>query len=476
MNSIPLYPTVNSLMALLSEGKTTSTAIVAELVDRAGAAIDLNVYITLNADAALARAREMDEMRRQGNILGPLHGVPLVVKDNIHVAGLPNTAGTPGLAEFTPQADSPVVAALRVAGAIILGKTNMHELAYGITGYNASYGPVGNPFDPTAFAGGSSSGTACAISAGLAPAGLGTDTGGSVRIPASLTGVIGFRPSTGRYDSSAVTPVSHTRDTVGIIARDVDDVILMDGVIASDDSVSAISPRNIRLGVAREYYFDDIDSDTASVVEMALDRLRQGGVTLVEAELGDVGAMRAQSAFPIVLHEVAGDLSAYLDEFRINKDFGAIAAAAENPDVRGLFAMLGSAKGQIPKNIYANALSVREDMRAMMRDYFTQYDLDGQIFPTTLLTARPIEGSLESVELNGSRVPTFDIYTHNTDPATITALPGISLPAGITHSGLPVGIEIDGPEGSDRKLLALAALLENIINFSARPKHLNNLG
>ena len=466
---IPRYPSVNVLFELLDAGKTTSMTIVSELVARADAMSYLNAYITLDAKPALVRAQELDEMRNQGDILGPLHGVPLVVKDNIHVAGLPNTAGTPGLADFRPETDSPAVAALRAAGAIILGKTNLHELAYGITGYNVSYGAVGNPYDPTVFAGGSSSGTACAVSAGLAPAGLGTDTGGSVRIPASLTGVVGFRPSTGRYDSSAITPVSHTRDTVGVIARNVDDVILIDSVIALGNPVSAAAPGGIRLGIARKYYFDGTDRDTATVIEEALDRLGKAGITLVEAEPEDVGEMCTATAIPIVFGEVAGDLSGYLEEYRIDQDFNAIAAAAANPDVRELFTMLESIQGQNSGSTYARALSVREDMRNMMRDYFVRFDLDGLIFPTTLLPARPIEDSLESVELNEARVPTFKTYTHNTDPATIAALPGISLPAGITHSGLPVGIEMDSPEGSDRKMLALAAMLEKILNFTARP-------
>ena len=330
---IPHYPSVKVLFDLLDAGKTTSMAIVSELVARADAMTYLNAYITLDTEAALAHAKELDEMRNQGDVLGPLHGIPLVVKDNIHVAGLPNTAGTPGLADFIPEIDSPAVAALRAAGAIILGKTNLHELAYGITGYNASYGAVGNPYDPTAFASGSSSGTACAVSAGLAPAGLGTDTGESIRIPASLTGVVGFRPSTARYDSSAITPVSHTRDTVGVIARNVDDVILIDAVITRDNPVSAAAPSEIRLGIARNYYFDGIDGETATVIEEALERLRKAGVILVEAEPGDVGAMCAATAIPIVFSEVASDLSGYLEEYRIDQDFNAIAAAAANPDV-----------------------------------------------------------------------------------------------------------------------------------------------
>jgi mandelamide amidase len=454
---------------MMDAGDTSSVEIVTELLRRAEQSASLNAFITIDAERALERAAELDKMRSQGNILGPLHGVPLVVKDNIHVAGLTNTAGTPGLAEFTPDSDSPTILALKKAGAIILAKTNLHELAFGITSDNGAYGSVGNPFDPLMFAGGSSGGTASAISAGLAPAGLGTDTGGSVRIPAALTGVVGFRPSSGRYDSSAVTPISHTRDTVGVIARNVNDVIAMDQAIDPGNVASDVDVASIRLGVARSYYFENMDEQTAVVVEMALDKLREAGVTLVEVGPGDVGALNAKSAFPIALYEVMQDLPAYLADFDTGKDFAAIASSAASPDVQGLFGMLGTPEGQIPEEVYAAAMEAREEMRMMFRDYFASHDLAGMIFPTTLLPARPIEGSLETVELNGEQVPTFPTYIHNTDPATIAALPGISLPAGVTRDGLPVGIEIDGPEGSDRHLLAIAAAVEVILGFSARP-------
>lgn len=473
MKPIPQYPSATELVAMLKAGEITSTAIVTELLSRAEAASTLNAFITLDTDGALAQARELDEMRANGNIVGPLHGVPIVVKDNTHVAGLPNTAGTPGLTNFIPESDAPTVAALRDAGAIILGKTNLHELAFGITSDNAAFGSVGNPFDPAAFAGGSSGGTASAISAGLVPAGLGTDTGGSARIPAALTGIVGFRPSTDRYDSSAVTPISHTRDTVGIIARNVADVILLDQVIDPADVAGDIDVAEIRLGIARDYYFDNVDEATLSVIDTALDRLRAAGVTLVEVEPGDVAALNERSAFPIALGEVVKDLPAYLDEYGTGESFDSIAGAAASPDVQGLFAMLGTPDGQIPDEVYAGALAAREEMRAMFADYFAGNNLDGMIFPTTLLPARPIEGSLETVELNGAQVPTFPTYIHNTDPASIAALPGISLPAGVTTAGLPVGVEIDGPEGSDQRLLAIASVLEEILAFSARPGNNN---
>jgi mandelamide amidase len=470
MKPIPDYPSATEIVAMLAAGETTSEALVTELIARAGAQAGLNAFISLDAEGALARARELDELREQGTIVGPLHGVPLVVKDNIHVAGLPNTAGTPGLAGFIPDADNDVVVALRSAGAVVLGKTNLHELAFGITSDNGAYGSVGNPFDPSMFAGGSSGGTAAAISAGIAPAGLGTDTGGSVRIPSALTGIVGFRPSTGRYETSAVTPISHTRDTVGVIARDVGDVLLMDSVITADSgAVAAPAAEGIRLGVPRAYYFDNVDSQAAEVIEAALDKLTAAGVTLVDVDPADIGALNERSAFPIALAEVVTDLPAYLAEFDTGTDLAAIAAAAASPDVQGLFAMLGTPEGQIPEQVYADALSAREEMRAVFRDYFARNDLDGMIFPTTLLPARPIEGSLETVELNGSPVPTFPTYIHNTDPASIAALPGISLPVGVTGSGLPVGLEIDGPEGSDRSVLAIAMTLEAIFGFSARP-------
>lgn len=469
MKPIPDYPGVSELVAMLDAGETTSAEIVAELLRRSDAERELNAYIIIDADKALDRARELDELRDAGEILGPLHGIPLVAKDNIHVAGMPNTAGTPGLADFVPNADNGVVAALREAGAIFIGKANMHELAFGITSDNATYGSVANPYDRNMFAGGSSGGTASAIAAGLIPAGLGTDTGGSVRIPAALTGIVGFRPSTNRYDSTAVTPISQTRDTVGLIGRSVADLVVMDHVIdPGGRRMAAVSADDIRLGVPRAYYFDNVDAQTSVVIDSALAKLRDAGVTLVETDPPGLDALLARSAFPIALYEVMTDLPAYLEAYATGKDIAAIAAAAGSPDVQGLFASLLS-DGQIPADVYADALEARTEMRRVFAAYFANAGIDAMIFPTTLLPARPIENSLQTVELNGAQVPTFPTYIHNTDPASIAALPGISLPAGVTADGLPVGIEIDGPEGSDRQLLAIAAELEKIFEFTARP-------
>ena len=466
---IPAHPTATELVAMMAAGETTSASIVAELLRREGEAENLNAFITMDPEKALTRAAELDILRREGNILGPLHGLPLVAKDNIHVAGLPNTAGTPGLREFTPEADNAVIAALLDAGAIILGKTNMHELAFGVTSDNAAFGAVANPFDTATFAGGSSGGTASAIAAGIAPAGLGTDTGGSVRIPAALTGTVGFRPTNGRYPLSGVTPISHTRDTIGLITWNVADLILLDNVIDTHGSaVPSLAPDEIRLGVPRTYYYANLDEQSARIIDNALILLANAGVTLIDVDPEGIGPLVAQSGFPIALYEAAHDLPDYLNSFGTDLTLSELAAATASPDVRGIFAGM-TGEGQVSDEAYTAAMSVREELRQVFQEFFASHGLDAIVFPTTLLPARPIENSMQTVELNGEQVPTFPTYIHNTDPGSIAALPGISLPVGLTAEGLPVGIEIDGPENSDRQLLAIAATLEQIFGFSARP-------
>jgi len=468
--AIPAYPDIATLSGMLDRGASSSVALVTEALKRARDNAGLNAFITLDAEGAMRRAAELDRQRAAGAHTGPLYGIPLVVKDNIHVAGLPNTAGTPALKGFVPSASNEVVARLQAAGAIIIGKTNMHELAFGITSDNAAFGAVRNPYDPSLIPGGSSGGTAVAISTGIVAAGLGTDTGGSVRIPAALTGIVGFRPSTGRYPSQAVTPISHTRDTVGLMARTVGDVVALDNVIVpAAPPLTEVAAPEIRLGVPRGYYYQDLDSEAAAVVAATLEKLSAAKVQLIEADVPDLAALLKQSAFPIALFEVAQDLPAYLQTFATGTDFAALSAAAASPDVNGALQMV-SGPDRVTEEAYAAALAARKKLRQNFRDYFAGQRLDGIIFPTTLLPARPIEGGEETVELNGARVPTFPIYIHNTDPASIAALPAISLPAGLTAAGLPVGIEVDGPEQSDRHLLAAARTLEAIIAFKGWPK------
>jgi mandelamide amidase len=469
----PTFPDIASLANLQSSGDSKSTVLISDALKRIEKFSHLRAFISVDAEGAAAKAKELDRMRAEGRLLGPLHGIPIVVKDNIHVAGLQNTAGTPGLKGFVPNISNEVVTRLEAAGAVIIGKTNLHELAFGITSNNVGFGAVKNPYDDNLIPGGSSGGTAVAVSAGIVPAGPGTDTGGSVRIPPALTGIVGFRPSMGRYPSEAVTPISHTRDTVGLLSRTVDDLIVMDNVIVeSAEVIESIPAGQIRLGVPRGYFYQNMDNETATVVNETLAKLEAANVQLVEVDIPGIEELMTATAFPIALYEVLRDLTAYLAEYDTGVSFAELTAATASPDVQGVLGLVSGEDG-ISDEVYALALAAREHLRNNYDDYFAGHHLDAMIFPTTLLPARPIEGSLETVELNGEQVPTLPTYIHNTDPASIAALPGISLPVGLTVSGLPVGMEIDGPEQSDRRLLAIARTLEEIVGFTGRPP-LNN--
>src|SRR5215831_9890065 len=233
---------VSGAAEAIRNGALTAEALAEALLRRCAAAAPLNAFISLEPDRVRVAARGADQQRQRGDRLGPLHGVPLALKDNIDTADYP-TAGTPGLAAHRPKRNAPIVQRLLDAGALILGKANLQELAYGPTSNNAAFGPVHNPYDPTRIPGGSSGGTAAAVAARLAPAGLGTDTAGSVRVPGSLCGVTSFRPSTLRWPQAGIVPISHTRDTAAPMARSVADCVLLDGVVA--DGPTEIVPARL---------------------------------------------------------------------------------------------------------------------------------------------------------------------------------------------------------------------------------------
>ena len=457
--------------ARIRAGTLKSEDLVRALVDVIERKRDLNAFITFDRERAIASAHKADTLAARKTFAGPLHGVPIVVKDNIHVAGLPSSAGTPALRDFVPTRNAAVAEKLIRAGAIVLGKTNMHELAFGITSNNAAFGPARNAYDPSRIAGGSSGGTANAIAARMAAAGLGTDTGGSVRIPAALNGIAGLRPTLGRYSQDGITPIAHTRDTAGPMAREVADLVLLDSVITgARDRVTAAPLRGLRLGVCRALFFRNLDPATEQQTDAALDRLRAAGAETVDVDMPGLVDLNGKISFPVALYEARVDLTRYLKRYRPTLDLATLAGRIASPDVKGLFAssIVPGAKDAIPEKAYLDALAARPLLQRLYAETFRKNAIAALVFPTTPLPAAPV-GDDATTLLNGAQVPTFSTFIQNTDPGSNAGIPGLSVPIGRTAAGLPVGLELDGPANSDRRLLGIGLALEALFGRLPAP-------
>jgi Asp-tRNA(Asn)/Glu-tRNA(Gln) amidotransferase A subunit family amidase len=456
--------------AAIRAGDFSAQALVEVLLDRCARAAPLNAFISLDPDAVRAAARNADQRRQRGERLGPLHGVPIVLKDNFDTADFPTTAGTPALAVHRPTRNAPVVQRLLDAGALILGKANMQELAFGPTSNNAAFGPVRNPYDRSRIPGGSSGGTAAAVAARLAPAGLGTDTGGSVRVPASLSGVVGFRPTTLRWPQDGIVPISHTRDTAAPMARCVADCVLLDGVVVGGaTSLSPIRLEGLRLGVPRGHFWDDLDAEVEATLADALARLAAAGVVLVEGDMADVAALDAAAGFPVALYEFVTDLDRYLAGHATGLDFAGVAAQVKSPAVKKVVDALLGAEA-VPEAVYREALiKHRPALQDAYRRYFAERGVAAMMFPTTPLPAAKV-GEDDTVLLNGKAVPTLATYIRNLGPGSAAGIPGLSLPAGMTRAGLPIGIAIDGPQGADQQLLTICLAIESALPRLPAPR------
>lgn len=459
-------PSLVDTISALRTGQRTPSGLVQELLARAQINADLNGFITLDAAGVRAAARSAE--------LGstPLCGVPLVIKDNIHVAGLPNTAGTPSMRSFVPSEDAPCVRRLRAAGATILGKTNMHELAFGISSDNRAFGPVRNPYRRSCFAGGSSGGTAALIAAGVAPAGLGTDTGGSVRIPAALTGLCGFRPSLGRYPGEGVTPLSSTRDTVGPIAHTVSDIILLDAILAGLAGGRSHYPTrrssSLRLGVPSQFT-EPLADEVADLWERAVSALRASEAAVVSVDAKEIIELNQAASLPIVLREASDDLAWYLGHYHTGLDLGSLIDGIASPDVREIFldGVLPGSKHEVTDAAYAAALADRKRLQRAYRQILQRGNLDALIFPATPKPALDLSEA-STTRLAGRSFATFALFVRNTEPSSVAGQPSLTVPMGSTAEGLPVGLCMDGRQGQDTELLEVGLVVENILRYGPR--------
>ncbi|MEO5881360.1 MAG: indoleacetamide hydrolase [Caldimonas sp.] len=470
--------TASDALSRIRSGRMSAEAYVGAMLDRAERLKSLDALIAIDRAGALAQARKVDAMRASGGVLPVLAGLPIVVKDNINTRDLPTTGGTSALRGVRPAANAPTLQRLVDAGAIVIAKSNLHELAFGITSTNLTSfaGPVKNPYDRSRIPGGSSGGTAVAIAARIVPAGLGTDTGGSTRIPAALCGIVGLRPSVGnggaerRYDGAGVVPISHTRDTVGPMGRTVGDVALLDAIISGEPPIfSAASLSGLRIGIPASFWVG-LDPQVAAVMGQARARLASAGVAFVEVDTAGLGALNEKVSFPIALHEPIADIPAYLAATGVSGiGVREIAAGIASPDVAGAF---GAIQGDVAGPGYADAIRVhRPQMQRLYADYFAANRLEAMMFPTTVVPAvaiDPVAGS-GKFTLNGAQVDTFGTFIRNTDPGSNAGIPGLALPAGMTPGGLPVGLEIDGPLGTDRRLIAIGLGFEAVLGSLPPP-------
>ncbi len=342
----------------------------------------------------------------------------------------------------------------------------MHELAGGGTSSNPVTGFVGNPYDPRRVAGGSSGGTAAAIAARIVPAGLGSDTAGSVRIPSALCGTVGLRPTTfgGKlYSDEGLLPLARDLDTVGPMARTVADVALLHSAITGTASLPPPDLRGVRIGVPRSPYWEEIDLDVARVAENSLVRLRAAGATLIDVDAGGYYSLASEVYGTLVMYGIKADLAHYLQRIGSSLRAQDVVASIASQDTKSLFE-----RAQNMSFTAAQLHEVRNGLRqriaGVYRDLFRSNGLSAIVFPTQPMTAPLINASgdtaLDEIELNGRKVSEVLIFIRNTHVTCALGTPGLSIPAGLTAQGLPVGLEFDALAGHDSELLALGQAVE----------------
>lgn len=420
----------------------------------------LRTFITVTRQEALAAAHKAATAIANGNYKGPLHGVPFALKDLFDTAGVRTTAGSRILAEHVPSEDASVTERLTEAGGVLLGKLNMHEFAFGVTGVNPHYGAIENPWGRGRSAGGSSSGSAAAVAAGMVPAALGTDTGGSIRIPAALCGITGLKPTYGRVSRRGVVTLSWSLDHVGPMARTAADVAIVLQAIAGHDPMDETSsdqpvpdyvqeledPRNlkrVRIGVPREYFFDNVDPEALRAVQEAIKLLGERKADLIEVELPHIAEAGA-AATAILLPEALAFHRRWLSERP--EDYG--------EDVRGRLD-LGLA---YPAVSYVEAQRLRSlIVDEWRRQVFDKVDL--LAVPTTPVPAPSLDEDVLQVTLN---------LTRFTNPINLLGLPAASVPCGFTAAGLPVGLQLVGRWWEEGLVLRAASAYQHATDWHTR--------
>ena len=418
----------------------------------------LNAFITVDGDAAMTAASEAADEIAKGGAHGPLHGIPIALKDIFGVAGVRMTGGSEILSENVASEDAEATARLKAAGTVVLGKLNLHEFAFGATGVNPHYGAARNPWDLERITGGSSSGSGASVAAGECAAALGTDTGGSIRIPASLCGIVGLKPTYGRVSKRGVLPLSWSLDHVGPMTRTVEDAAIVLQAIAgrdADDASTVGEPvpdymqmlrqgvQGLRIGIPKEFFFENLHPEVESAVRSAIGLLGEMGADLTEVDVpliseipGGVTAIMLPEALAYHQKWMSERPDDYGDDVRYRLELGATFLAVH----------------------YVQAQRFREMAVAAWREeVFPKVDLI--VTPTTPITARPIE--------EGDLQVTFNLIRF-TNPLNFLGVPAISIPCGFTGEGLPVGLQLVGRWWDEASVLRAAYAYEQATDWHER--------
>jgi aspartyl-tRNA(Asn)/glutamyl-tRNA(Gln) amidotransferase subunit A len=418
----------------------------------------LNAFITVTAELALTQARVAEAEISRGHWRGPLHGIPLALKDLIDIAGIRTTAASALFKDRVPAEDAELVRRLKEAGAVLLGKQNLHECAYGGSSMISYYGEVHNPWDLARIAGGSSGGSAASVAAGLGYGAVGTDTAGSVREPAALCGIVGLKPTYGRVSVRGVIPLSLSLDHIGPIARTVSDAAVMLQVIAGHDANDAHSAdvpvpdyvaglrdgvKQLRIGVPRKFFYEDLDPEIVSAVEQAVGVLRTLGCDLSEIEIELPTDRTLQTAQSYAYHA----------EF-----------ASRSPELYQPETLRRIRRGEDITT--AEVEERRRELKQIRGEVHKIFGgLDALVTPTTPVPAAAINEFKQNPDLLR---PHELLLLRNTRPVNVWGLPAISIPCGFTAAGLPIGLQIIGPQWREDTVLQLAYAYEQATDWHKR--------
>jgi mandelamide amidase len=450
----------------MRNGDFTAEAYASALLAQAARFTGLNAFRVLPADSILEAARDADKRRAAGHRLGMLHGLPIPVKDSINTVALPTTNGTRALRNFRPRADAGILGPLFAQGAILMGKTNLHEISCGWTSNNLAFGPVLNPYDPTRTPGGSSGGSGAAVAAHIAPLAIGEDTYGSIRVPSAFCGLAGLRPTYGRYPDDGVMPLSSRKfDQVGPLARSVQDLALFDSVqTGAREPVAARSLKHARIGISPRYLCDGIDAECGRLFDSAIARLKHAGATIVETELPQDTHAASDVERAILGYELINGLREFLKSENTGVSLDELISQA-SPNLAPL---LTASRDPGPWDQYRQLLVQRGQIRAAVLEYFRIHRIDALAFPPTLMPAFP-QGDPLTLTIGNRPVNLFTAIGRNIALGSLTGLTCLVLPAGMTQAGLPVGIEFDAPPEEDRRLLALGLSIERTLGGIPAP-------